>query len=66
MLPIANATTSVGPKVLPVVLAVGGATVAGGLARSQQRINQFNQVQNKTLDGPESKFVSVVLESIFA
>lgn len=53
-------------RVLPVVLAVGGATVAGGLARSQQRLNQFNQAQNKTLAAPDAKFVNVVLESIFA
>jgi hypothetical protein len=54
------------PRVLPVVLAVGGATVAGGLARSQQRLNQFNAAQNKTLAAPDAKFVNVVLESIFA
>ncbi|KAI8654747.1 hypothetical protein NCS57_01221800 [Fusarium keratoplasticum] len=66
MLPVANATAPVGTKVLPVVLALGGATVAGGLARSQQRLNQFNQAQNKTLAAPDAKFVNVVLESIFA
>ncbi|KAM0438687.1 hypothetical protein ACHAPT_001443 [Fusarium lateritium] len=64
MLPTVNAIQA-GPKVLPVVLAVGGATVAGGLARSQQRLNQFNTPQ-KTTPEPQPKFITTVLESIFA
>ncbi|KAH6871798.1 hypothetical protein B0T10DRAFT_611129 [Thelonectria olida] len=80
MLPVAN-VASVGPKVLPVVLAIGSATAAGGYVRSHPRIfdrydSQNNPVQqNETVSStlfpncaPEarSKFFGLVLESIFA
>ncbi|KPM46341.1 hypothetical protein AK830_g87 [Neonectria ditissima] len=76
MLPIANAIP-VGPKVLPVVLAVGGATIAGGYLPSQSRAfgrryntAQSEPVQAKSLErsGLESrsKYFNSVLESIFA
>ncbi|KAI5465275.1 hypothetical protein BGZ63DRAFT_373190 [Mariannaea sp. PMI_226] len=79
MLPIAN-TALIGPKVLPVVLAVGGATVAGSYARSRSRtFDQFSgtssTVQSEPVQAgpvqndfqePQSRFFYLVLESIFA
>ncbi|KAM5361782.1 hypothetical protein ACJZ2D_012896 [Fusarium nematophilum] len=80
MIPIANAIT-VGPRVLPLVLAVGGATVAGSHhVRSRSRAfdrydGQYNTAQSEPLrpaplessaPEPRSKYFEYVLESIFA
>ncbi|KAF4465267.1 hypothetical protein FALBO_7892 [Fusarium albosuccineum] len=74
MLPAAN-IIPVGSKVLPVALAVGGATVAGGYARSHTRTPYYNTqynapraqpVQTRTDPAPRSKYFELVLESIFA
>ncbi|KAH7155781.1 hypothetical protein B0J13DRAFT_672744 [Dactylonectria estremocensis] len=77
MIPIANAT-HFGPKVLPVVLAFGGGTVAGyarSLPRafdrpySQRNTEQVEPVQTPNIasSGPEarSKYFTLVLESTF-
>ncbi|KAH6867588.1 hypothetical protein B0T10DRAFT_502323 [Thelonectria olida] len=71
MLPVAN-TILVGPKVLPVVLAVGGATVAGSFVRAQARTRTFqysaarpDSIWNQPAE-PQSKFFDLVLESIFS
>ncbi|KAH7141976.1 hypothetical protein EDB81DRAFT_54137 [Dactylonectria macrodidyma] len=78
MLPATNAI-SVGPKVLPVLLAVGGATAAGGYVRNQGRTldrrYQYSTSQNEPLRAappekkssePRSKSLDLILESIFA
>ncbi|KAH7142837.1 hypothetical protein B0J13DRAFT_556093 [Dactylonectria estremocensis] len=78
MLPATNAI-SVGPRVLPVLLAVGGATAAGGYVRNQgrnlDRRYQYSTAQNgplrvapseKSPPEPRSKSLDLVLESIFA
>ncbi|KAH6995361.1 hypothetical protein EDB80DRAFT_729014 [Ilyonectria destructans] len=78
MLP-ATSAISVGPKVVPVLLAVGGATAAGGYVRNQgrnlDRRYQYSTAQSppsrvaptvKNSPEPRSKSLDLVLESIFA
>ncbi|KAH6975017.1 hypothetical protein BKA56DRAFT_589914 [Ilyonectria sp. MPI-CAGE-AT-0026] len=68
----------VGPKVLPVLLAVGGATAAGGYVRNQgrnlDRRYQYSTTQSapsrvapivENTPEPRSKSLDLVLESIF-
>ncbi|KAL4728913.1 hypothetical protein ACLX1H_003317 [Fusarium chlamydosporum] len=67
MLPVAT-YSQVGPKVLPVILTVGGATVA---SRSLINANQHREpVRSKPFQNtsaqPRSQYFEKVLESIFA
>ncbi|CAF3644739.1 unnamed protein product [Fusarium graminearum] len=64
----AAAYSQVGPKVLPIILTVGGATVA---SRSVIKTNQYREpVRAKTFQNtspqPRSQYFEKVLESIFA
>ncbi|GKU03032.1 hypothetical protein FLAG1_05028 [Fusarium langsethiae] len=64
----AAASSHVGPKVLPIILTVGGATVA---SRSIVNANKYREpVRAKTFQStpaqPRSQYFEKVLESIFA
>ncbi|QPC72257.1 hypothetical protein HYE68_003009 [Fusarium pseudograminearum] len=64
----AAAYSQVAPKVLPIILTVGGATVA---SRSVIKTNQYREpVRAKTFQNtspqPRSQYFEKVLESIFA
>ncbi|KAF4501508.1 hypothetical protein FAGAP_2301 [Fusarium agapanthi] len=67
MLPAAT-SAHIAPKVLPIVLTVGGATVAGrSLSRQYNRETTTRaQPTQRTQPQPRSRYFELVLESVFA
>ncbi|EWG41559.1 hypothetical protein FVEG_03647 [Fusarium verticillioides 7600] len=66
MLPAAT-SAHIAPKVLPIVLTVGGATVAGrSLSRQYNRETIRAQPTPRTQPQPRSRYFELVLESVFA
>ncbi|KAF5546543.1 hypothetical protein FBULB1_8663 [Fusarium bulbicola] len=67
MLPAAT-SAHIAPKVLPIVLTVGGATVAGrSLSRQYNRDTTIRaQPTQRTQPQPRSRYFELVLESVFA
>ncbi|KAM0248366.1 hypothetical protein ACHAP5_003541 [Fusarium lateritium] len=66
MLPAAT-YTHVAPKVLPVILTVGGATVASrSLSHHNRQPVRAKPYQQITPAQPRSKYFELVLESVFA
>ncbi|KAF9762246.1 hypothetical protein IL306_003480 [Fusarium sp. DS 682] len=66
MLPAAT-SAHIAPKVIPIVLTVGGATVAGrSLSQYNNREPIRAQPTQQTQAQPRSRYFELVLESIFA
>ncbi|KAJ4160905.1 hypothetical protein NW765_005751 [Fusarium oxysporum] len=66
MLPAAT-SVHIAPKVLPIVLTVGGATVAGrSLSHYNRETTIRAQPTQRTQPQPRSRYFELVLESVFA
>ncbi|KAL5607204.1 hypothetical protein FOBRF1_007701 [Fusarium oxysporum] len=65
MLPAAT-SAHIAPKVLPIVLTVGGATVAGRSLSHYNRETIRAQPTQRSQPQPRSRYFELVLESVFA